>query len=58
VIQNTGLTTSPMMSSLEHSLRGTAKETRLVEYFNGSENKDYGTEPTPIVESIYHSHHI
>lgn len=58
VIQDTGLTTSPMMSPLEYSLRGTAKETRLVECFIGSENKDYGTAPMPIKESIYHNHHI
>jgi len=58
VIQDTGLTRSPMMSSLEHRLRESAKETRLVECFNGSENKDCGTAPMPIVESIYHNHHI
>jgi len=58
VIKDTGLTKSPKMSSLEYSLRGTAKETRLVEFFNGSENKDYGTAPMPIGESIYHNHHI
>jgi hypothetical protein len=42
----------------DQSLKGHTKETRLVGWSNGSGNKDYGTAPTPIVESIYHNHHI